>query len=757
MIRTQHATNMKRDVLILNMEKQLTELVQARCGKTVGECTDRELYYVILYLCKDLLTVSEHNTGEKKVYYISSEFMIGRMLSNNLINMGIYEKMRRILASYGKDLGRIVEIEPEPSLGAGGLGRLSAAFMDSMATLGIYGEGIGLMYSGGEFRQSFAGHLQTEGEDPWIEEESWLEQTDVRFDVRIAGRTVHARMYRMDVAGFDSGTCRLCLFDVDGRARDMALTERLVPEPHTDEERRLRLRQEYFLACCAAQLILREMRDRKYDLRRFYEHCVIQINDTHPSLIIPELIRILVHDKAFSVDEAIDVVRRLCAYTDHTIMTAGEIWSMEELQALSPQIAAIIRYLDKKVREKHDDRYVHIIDGDGGAHMAAMDIHCGFSVNGVSAIQTEFLKRKAYASLYRLYPEKFSSKTNGISFRRWLHTADPELAAWISSLIGEGYRSDPERLDRLIEHADDVSALERLIEIKHLKKQQLAAYIAEREGVELSPDSIFDMQIKRVREYKRQHLNALDIARRLLDIRRGILPVRPISFILGGKAAPGDETAQDILHFILVLQEVVNADPVASKHMRLVFVTDYNVTWAERLVPACDVSSQLSAALTEGCGTDSMKLMLNGAVTTGTADGAILEIAALSGDENIFLFGRDAAQILASGEEVPYDPAEVLAGSAAVREAVEFIVSPEMTEKGDPVRLGRLHDLLVTEDSCRALGELEALGSARDRAYAAYENRHAWAVKMLTAIARAGYFSADRAVAEYERDIWKLF
>ena len=636
------ASNLKRDVLVLNLEKELEEQTQSGYGKSVAECNDAQLYYSLLQLSKKLMAVSERIEGEKKIYYISAEFLIGKLLSNNLINLGIYDKLDEILKKNGKSLSAIEEIEPEPSLGNGGLGRLAACFLDSIATLGLPGEGIGLNYHFGLFKQVFKDKLQTAEKNDWIEEQSWLTKTDTTFEVAFGDRKVTSRLYDIDVIGYDNGVNKLRLFDIESLDESIVekgidfdkedieknLTLFLYPDDSDEAGNLLRIYQQYFMVSNAAQLILKEMKEKKYDLRTMYEHAVIQINDTHPTMVIPELIRILVDDKAFTMDEAIDVVSKTCAYTNHTILAeALEKWPLEYLEKVVPQLVPIIKELDKRVAAKYKDKKVQIIDKDKRVHMAHIDIHYGFSVNGVAAIHTEILKDTELNAFYKIYPEKFNNKTNGITFRRWLLSCNRELAAFLSETIGDGYKKDANKLEKLLEYIDDDAILDRLVEIKMNRKKDLAAYVKEVEGVTLNPDSIFDLQSKRLHEYKRQQMNALYIIHKYLEIKAGKKPARPMTFIFGAKAAPAYVIAQDIIHLLLVLQEIVNNDPDVSPYMTVLMVENYNVSYAEKMIPACDISEQISLASKEASGTGNMKYMLNGAVTLGTTGGTVPKTA----------------------------------------------------------------------------------------------------------------------------------
>ncbi len=764
-------TNLQKDVLVLNMEQQLYEIAEGMFEKKVEELSASEAYYVVLTLAKRLMTVSNANTGKKRVYYISAEFLIGKLLSNNLINLGVYDKLDQILREKGLKLSEIEQAEPEPSLGNGGLGRLAACFLDSIATLGLSGEGIGLNYHFGLFKQVFRERLQRAEKNDWIEGESWLTKTDVSFDVFFGERKVTSRLYDIDVVGYNSGVNKLRLFDIEsadesivkeGISFDKELIEKnltlfLYPDDSDEKGRLLRIYQQYFMVSNAAQLILLELKERKYDLRKMYEHAVIQINDTHPTLIIPELIRILVEEKAFSMDEAIGVVSKTCAYTNHTILAeALEKWPLNYLEKVVPQLVPYIKELDRRSAEKYPDPKVRIIDRDGLVHMAHIDIHYGFSVNGVAAIHTEILKNSELNAFYKIYPEKFNNKTNGITFRRWLLSCNRELAGFLSQTIGDGFKKDADKLRKLLRYEDSQEVLDRLAQIKMNRKKELAAYVEAAEGIRLNPDAVFDIQIKRLHEYKRQQMNALYIIHKYLEIKRGKKPVRPVAYIFGAKAAPAYVLAQDIIHLILVLQEIINNDPEASPYMTVLMVENYNVSYAERLIPACDISEQISLASKEASGTGNMKFMLNGAVTLGTSDGANVEIHELVGDDNIYIFGEKSESVIAHYENRDYVSREYYEKSPVVREAVDFIVGEQALRIGHKENLERLHHELLHKDWFMTLLDLEDYIAVKDKAIADYEDREKWKKMMLVNIAMAGFFSSDRTIAEYNRDIWKL-
>ena len=762
---------LEREIIETKMEDQIIKIAADEYGKTIEELTDKEVYCVLLRLTKALMHATEPNTGDKKVYYISAEFLIGKLLSNNLINLGIYDKVEKILKDHGKELSCIEEVEPEPSLGNGGLGRLAACFLDSIATLGLPGDGIGLNYHFGLFKQKFKNLKQTAQKNDWIEKEGWLTKTDIGFEVPFGDLTVKSKLYDIDVIGYKSGVNKLHLFDletvdesivkkgIDFDKEDIAknLTLFLYPDDSDEAGNLLRIYQQYFMVSNAAQLILKELKDNKVDLRRMDEHAVIQINDTHPTMVIPELIRILVEDKAFTMDEAIEVVSKTCAYTNHTILAeALEKWPLAYLEKVVPQLIPYIKELDRRVAETYDDPKVQIIDEDERVHMAHIDIHYGFSVNGVAAIHTEILKDTELHSFYEIYPEKFNNKTNGITFRRWLLSCNRPLAALIDSAIGEGYKKDAKELEKLLSKENDTAFLNRLEAIKMRKKEELAAYIKENEGVSLDVNSIFDIQIKRLHEYKRQQMNALYIIHKYLEIKGGKKPSTPITFIFGAKAAPAYIIAQDIIHLILCLQEIVNNDPDVSPYMKVVMVENYNVSYAERLIPACDVSEQISLASKEASGTGNMKFMLNGAVTLGTSDGANVEIHELVGDDNIYIFGEKSEQVIGHYAKADYVSKKYYDNDPMVKEAVDFIVSKEVLAVGDKKNLERLYKELLNKDWFMTLLDFRDYVVTKDHMFEDYLDRDKWKKMMLVNIAKAGFFSSDRTIEDYNRDIWHL-
>ena len=761
----------QREILEQRIEQELEALSGKLFGKTLADASDEEVYVSLLYLVKGLTKATVPNDGDKKIYYISAEFLIGKLLSNNLINLGIYDKVEEILKENGKEISKIEEIEPEPSLGNGGLGRLAACFLDSIATLGLPGEGIGLNYHFGLFKQVFKDRLQTAEKNEWIEKDSWLNKTEISFDVFFGDKKVTSRLYDIDVVGYDNGTNKLRLFDIesvdesivkegisfDKEEIEKNLTLFLYPDDSDEAGKLLRIYQQYFMVSNAAQLILKEMKEKQYDLRKLYDYAVIQINDTHPSMIIPELIRILVHDKAFTMEEAIEVVSKTCAYTNHTILAeALEKWPLEWLEKAVPQLVPIIRELSERVAVKYDDPKVQIIDENNLVHMAHMDIHYGFSVNGVAAIHTEILKETELNAFYRIYPEKFNNKTNGITFRRWLLSCNRELAGLITRTIGSGYKTDAAELEKLLAYRDDEGFLNELVSIKKEKKRALSAYLEEREGVSLNPESVFDIQIKRLHEYKRQQMNALYIIHKYLEIKGGKKPARPISFIFGAKAAPAYVIAQDIIHLLLVLEEIVNNDPDVKDYMKVVMVENYNVSYAEKLIPACDISEQISLASKEASGTGNMKFMLNGAVTLGTSDGANVEINELVGDDNIYIFGEKSEQIIAHYEKADYVSRDYYEKSPVIKEAVDFIVGKQAMAAGHKENLERLYNELLNKDWFMTLLDLEDYIATKDRMLVDFEDQAKWKRMMLVNIAKSGFFSSDRTIREYNRDIWKL-
>ena len=749
----------------------LCDILKTEYGKDLKDCTNQEIYAGILELVQKKAMEKEVNTGKKKLYYISAEFLIGKLLSNNLINLGIYDEVKDLLEKNGRSLSEIEEIEPEPSLGNGGLGRLAACFLDSIATLGLNGDGIGLNYHFGLFKQVFKDNLQTEEPNVWIENKGWLVKTDKTYEVSFKNLTVTSRMYDIYVTGYNSKTNRLHLFDVesidesivedgiDFDKNDIAknLTLFLYPDDSDEAGRLLRIYQQYFMVSSGARLILEEALERGSNLYDLPDYAVIQINDTHPSMIIPEMIRLLT-EKGMDMDTAIEVVSRTCAYTNHTILAeALEKWPMDYLRKVVPQLIPIIEVLDNKVRRKfHHNDMLTIIDEQERVHMANMDIHYGFSVNGVASLHTDILKENELNHFYRVYPEKFNNKTNGITFRRWLLHCNPELAAFITSLIGDGYKKDATLLERLQHYMNDTPVLEELLKIKNANKLALKKYIAEAKGIEIDENSIYDIQIKRLHEYKRQQMNVLYLIHKYLEIKSGKKPARPITAIFGAKAAPAYIIAQDIIHLILCLEEIIKNDPEVNPYLKVVMVENYNVTAAEKLIPACDISEQISLASKEASGTGNMKFMLNGAVTLGTEDGANVEIHELVGDENIYIFGDTSDVVIERYKNGNYCAKQYYDNDGDIRRAIDFITGSEMLAVGSREHLERLQNELIWKDWFMTLPDFRDYVDKKERAFADYEDRLAWAKKMLINISKAGYFSSDRTIEEYNRDIWKL-
>ena len=749
---------------------KLSEFVKTEYGKSISECTNEELYYALLTLTKKMASGKQHGNSKKKLYYISAEFLIGKLLSNNLINLGIYDEVKEELARNGKDICEIEEFENEPSLGNGGLGRLAACFIDSIATLGLNGDGVGLNYHFGLFRQIFENNMQTTEPDPWLTEKSWLTKTDVTYDIKFKGMTVKSRMYDIDVIGYNNTSNKLHLFDVESVDESIVedginfnkedikknLTLFLYPDDSDEAGRILRIYQQYFMVSSAAQLILDECVAKGCNLHDLSDYVVIQINDTHPTMVIPELIRLLV-ERGLEMDDAIEAVTKSCAYTNHTILAeALEKWPIHYLKKAVPQLMPIIEVLDDKVRRKYHNQEVYIIDGEERVHMAHIDIHYSSSVNGVASLHTEILKNNELHHFYEIYPEKFNNKTNGITFRRWLLHCNPQLTKLITSLIGDGFKKDAMQLEKLLDYKNDEKVLKQLLEIKSAKKMELKKALMEKQNVAINENSIFDIQIKRLHEYKRQQLNALYVIHKYLEIKAGKKPSTPITVIFGAKAAPAYIIAQDIIHLILCLQQLINNDPEVSPYLNVVMVENYNVTWAEKLIPACDISEQISLASKEASGTGNMKFMLNGAITLGTEDGANVEIHELVGDDNIYIFGDSSDTVVERYAQGSYHAAKYYNENAVIKEAVDFITGEELKAIGDKDRLERLFNELVSKDWFMTFPDFDEYVKTREQAYADYENREEWVQKMLVNIAKAGYFSSDRTIEEYNKDIWKL-
>ena len=753
------------------MEERLQTLLKEKFGKNLDNCSKEEIFEALLLLTKEANKKLPRNEGEKKLYYISAEFLIGKLLSNNLINLGLYEEVEQILRKHGYELCEIEELECEPSLGNGGLGRLAACFLDSIATLGLPGDGIGLNYHFGLFQQKFEKLKQKEVKNPWITKESWLTKQSERFKVDFKDFSLDAVLYDIDVPGYQSGCSRLHLFDAETVDDNMVeedsidfdkeeikknITLFLYPDDSDEAGRKLRIYQQYFMVSSGAQFILKECEEKGYDLHKLPEHVVIQINDTHPSMVIPELIRLLMK-KGFSMDEAVKVVTKTCAYTNHTILAeALEKWPMEYLEEVVPQLIPIIKELDKRVRRKHKDKSVYIIDSEDRVHMAHIDIHYGFSVNGVAALHTDILKNQELKNFYDIYPEKFNNKTNGITFRRWLLHCNRQLSAYIEELIGSGFKQDASQLEKLMDFADNQAVFHKLAEIKREKKLEFKKFLQETQDVEINENSIMDVQVKRLHEYKRQQMNALYAIYKYLDIKAGNKPKTPITMIFGAKAAPAYVIAKDIIHLILCLQELIENDEEVRPYFRVLMIENYNVSKAAKIIPAADISEQISLASKEASGTGNMKFMLNGALTLGTEDGANVEIRDLVGDENIYIFGKKPQQVIDLYEEEGYCPKDIYEEDKLIHKLVDFIVGKELLAIGDEENLKRLHKELVGKDWFMTLLDAREYIETKEKVYQDYENQDEWNKKVLVNIAKAGFFSSDRTIEQYNKDIWKL-
>lgn len=747
----------------------LEKFVEDRYRKSLKECSNEEIYVALLELVKQKAQGKESPAKKKKVYYISAEFLIGKLLSNNLINLGLFDTVKKELEENGKSIYEIEEIEPEPSLGNGGLGRLAACFLDSIATLGIPGDGIGINYHLGLFRQAFEKNLQKEYPNPWIEKESWLTKREKSYTVEFRNHVVKASLYDIAVTGYENRTNQLHLFDIDsveekitedGISFDKEDIERnltlfLYPDDSDEKGQLLRIYQQYFMVSAGAQLILEECEARGCNLHDLPEYAAIQINDTHPTMVIPELIRLLLI-RGICIEEAMEIVAKTCAYTNHTILAeALEKWPVDYLKKVVPQLLPIIHILDNEAKKKYPDEAVAIIDRENRVHMAHIDMHYGYSINGVAYLHTEILKNSELKPFYEIYPEKFNNKTNGITFRRWLLHCNEELASWIDGLIGSGFKKDAMELEKLLSYQKDTKVLESLLAVKAEKKKQLKEYLLRTQGVEIDENSIYDIQVKRLHEYKRQQLNALYIIHKYLEIKRGVIPEKPVTVIFGAKAAPAYVIAKDIIHLILCLQELINSDEQVSPYLRVVMVENYNVSKAAQLIPACDISEQISLASKEASGTGNMKFMLNGALTLGTMDGANVEIAELVGKENIYIFGEDSETVIQRYADGSYVSKDYYEKDAKLKEAVDFIVGEEMMAVGDKEHLTRLYNELLNKDWFMTFPDFEDYIATRERAYQEYNDRMAWAEKMLVNIAKAGFFSSDRTIAQYEKEIWK--
>lgn len=749
---------------------KFTIFAETNTSKKLADLTNEEIYLQLLNYVKEAATTKPKNTGKRKVYYISAEFLIGKLLSNNLINLGVYKDIQAELAAAGKSLAQVEDVEPEPSLGNGGLGRLAACFIDSMSTLAINGEGVGLNYHCGLFRQVFKKNEQEAEPNFWIENNSWLIPTTISYDVPFKNFTLKSKLDRLDVLGYKKETKNyLNLFDIesvnynlitDGISFDKTdikenLTLFLYPDDSDKNGELLRIYQQYFMVSNAAQLLIDEAIERGSNLHDLAEYAYVQINDTHPSMVIPELIRLLTEKHGIEFVEAVAIVKNMTGYTNHTILAeALEKWPLEFLEEVVPHLVDIIKELDALIRAEIKDPAVQIIDESGRVHMAHMDIHFSNSVNGVAALHTEILKNSELKAFYELYPEKFNNKTNGITFRRWLEFANQDLADYIKELIGDEYLTDATKLEKLLAFADDKEVHAKLAEIKLNNKLALKRYLKDNKGIELDENSIIDTQIKRFHEYKRQQMNALYVIHKYLEIKNGNLPKRKITVIFGGKAAPAYIIAQDIIHLILCLSELINNDPEVNKYLNIHLVENYNVTVAEKLIPATDISEQISLASKEASGTGNMKFMLNGALTLGTMDGANVEIAELVGSENIYIFGKDSDTIIDLYDKAGYVSADYYNGDENIKRAVDFIVSDEVKALGNEERLARLHHELISKDWFMTLIDLAEYIEVKEQVFADYEDQDSWNKKVVHNIAKAGFFSSDRTIAQYNEDIW---
>lgn len=750
----------------MNIENKLVSTL----GKSIAQATNEELYFSLLTITKELSSEKEVIKTDRKLYYISAEFLIGKLLSNNLINLGIYEEVSGLLAHNGKNLNDIENIEPEPSLGNGGLGRLASCFLDSIATLGLSGDGIGLNYHFGLFKQVFEKHKQTETKNTWIDTNSWLTKTNHTYTVNYKDFSLQSTLYDIDIIGYENGINKLHLFDVETIDESIVkegihfdktniaknLTLFLYPDDSDEQGHLLRIYQQYFMVSNGVQYILEEAKNKGISLHELDKHIVIQINDTHPTLVIPELISRLMME-GIHMREAIAITSNICAYTNHTILAeALEKWPLRYLQQVVPHLVPIIEALDTLVYEKYHNENLQIIDHSNLVHMARIDMHTSFSINGVAAIHTDILKTSELKPFYEIYPSKFNNKTNGITFRRWLMHANHELSGFITQLIGDGWKKNADELEKLLLYKDNAVVLDNLYAIKKDKKVQLASEIKKLEHVDINPESIFCIQIKRLHEYKRQQMNALYIINKYLDIKNGILPKRPITFIFGAKAAPAYITAKNIIHLLLCLQELINNDPEVSPYMKVIMVENYNVTYAEKLIPACDISEQISLASKEASGTGNMKFMLNGAITLGTNDGANVEIAELVGPDNIYTFGQSSEQVIEHYAHHDYCSKDYYETNPKIKRVVDFIIGDELAHIGDLEALTALFNELVNKDWFMTLLDLEDYIRVKDLAILDYEDQENWKKKMLVNIAKAGFFSSDRTINDYNQDIWKL-
>jgi starch phosphorylase len=755
----------------MNVRNDIKQWLTEHLTMSIEDASNKDIYYALLLYVKNIIKGRTAHHAQKKVYYISSEFLIGKLLGNNLINLSIYDEVRDVLAQYDKELSEIEEVEPEPSLGNGGLGRLAACFLDSMTTLGLPGVGISLNYHYGLFKQKFSNNLQNEEPNPWIEDIGWLNKRDISYKVDFNKFSLNSQLYEVDITGYHTKHInKLCLFDIDSldtsivhdgiifdkTAINKNLTLFLYPDDSDEAGHLLRIAQQYFMVSNAVSLIFSEMKANNYSFNDLHKHVVIQINDTHPTLVIPELIRCLM-ETGMTIEDATEIVAKTVAYTNHTILAeALEKWPLKYLEKVVPKLVDIIRYLDKRVKSKYPDADLVIIDSNNFVHMARLDIHYSFSVNGVAALHTDILKHSELAAFHKIYPSKFNNKTNGVTFRRWLMYCNSELTSYLSNLIGPEFKQDAMALKKLDTYYDDVLVLNILEEIKQIKKQQFIDYAKAGYNIKLSANSIFDVQIKRIHEYKRQQMNALYIIHKYLEIKSGIYPKRPITFIFGGKAAPAYKIAKHIIHLLLCLQQLINNDDKVSRYIKILFIENYNVSVAEKLIPAADISEQISLASKEASGTGNMKFMLNGAVTLGTMDGANVEIAGLVGLDNIYIFGKDSETVMELYKTSGYKPIDYYNSSNVIKQAVDFIKSPQLLALGNKENLTELFNELINKDWFMSLIDLVGYIQIKDQVFADYENRTTWARKCLVNIANAGYFSSDRTIAEYNRDIWKL-
>ena len=744
-------------------------IIEEKLMKSINESSNEEIYLALLQMLKEKAASKVTNEDKKKLYYISAEFLIGKLLSNNLINLGLYDTIKALLEENGRSLAEIEELEMEPSLGNGGLGRLAACFLDSIATLGLNGDGVGLNYHFGLFKQVFENNLQKETPNPWITENSWLTKTDITYPVSFGGFTVQSRLYDIDVIGYDNHTTKLHLFDIESVDESIVsetidfdkedirknLTLFLYPDDSDEKGRLLRVYQQYFMVSNAARLIIDEALAKGCTLHDLPDYATVQINDTHPSMIIPELIRQLA-ERGILMSEAIDIVTRMCAYTNHTILSeALEKWPIHFLEKAVPQLMPIIRELDNRIRQTVTDESTYIIK-DNLVHMAHMDIHYGYSVNGVAYLHTKILKETELHNFYQLYPKKFNNKTNGITFRRWLMSCNPELSALITELIGDGWKKDASELEKLLEYKNSPTVLARLLSIKSEKKKELASYLKKTQNITINPDSIFDIQAKRLHEYKRQQLNILYVIDKYFEIKEGKLPAKPITVFFGAKAAPAYTIAKDIIHLILCMQKVIASDPDVSPYLNVVMVENYNVTLAEKMIPACNISEQISLASKEASGTGNMKFMLNGAITLGTMDGANVEISDLVGENNIYSFGESPDEVISRYARGDYNAHWYYENNERIKRAVDFIISNELLSVGDEWFLRRLHNELINKDWFMTFPDFEDYRNTRNKAYDDYCDLNTWAQKMLVNIAKGGFFSSDRTIRQYNEEIWKL-